>query len=147
MFWIHGGGFVYGSAPPYDPTSLVKEDVIVVTINYRLGALGFLNFGNDLAPGNLAIRDQIQSLRWVKMMVWYFGGDPNRITIFGESAGGFSCHAITMSPKAYGLISGNYITHKEKILKIIFLSLTSNSFKESAEFLCLFEKSSMFSLG
>ncbi len=106
MFWIHGGDFLYGSAPPYDPTSLVKEDVIVVSINYRLGALGFLNFGNDLAPGNLGIRDQIQALRWVKMMIWYFGGDPNRITIFGESAGGMSCHAITMSPKAYGLISG-----------------------------------------
>jgi carboxylesterase type B len=106
MVWIHGGGFSTGSGSVYNPVSLVKEDVIVVNINYRLGALGFLNFGNDLAPGNLGLRDQIQALKWVKMMSIYFGGDPNRITIFGESAGAISCHALTMSPKAYGLMSG-----------------------------------------
>lgn len=106
MVWIHGGGFSIGSGAAYNPVSLIKEDVIVVNINYRLGALGFLNFGNDLAPGNLGLRDQIQALKWVKMMSIYFGGDPNRITIFGESAGAMSCHALTMSPKAYGLMSG-----------------------------------------
>lgn len=106
MFFIHGGGLESGSAPLYDPASLVNEDVVVVTINYRLGALGFLNFGNDVAPGNLGIRDQIQALQWVKMMIHHFGGDPNKITIFGESAGAMSCNAITMSPKAAGLITG-----------------------------------------
>jgi len=106
MLFIHGGAFVIGSSETYDPTPLVREDVIVVTINYRLGALGFLNFGNDVAPGNLGLRDQIQAMKWVKMMSIYFGGDPNRITIFGESAGAISCHALTMSPKAYGLMSG-----------------------------------------
>jgi carboxylesterase type B len=106
MFFIHGGGFSGGSAAQYIPASLVKEDVIVVTVNYRLGALGFLNFGNDVAPGNLGLRDQIQALKWVKMMILYFGGNPNKITIFGESAGAMSGHALTMSPKAAGLFSG-----------------------------------------
>jgi carboxylesterase type B len=105
MFWIHGGGFVLGSADIYNPAPLIKEDVIVVTINYRLGALGFLNFGNDIAPGNLGLRDQIQALEWVNHMIDYFGGDPNAVTIFGESAGGMSSHALTMSPKAHGLMS------------------------------------------
>jgi len=106
MFWIHGGAFVIGSSQTYDPTPLVREDVVVVTINYRLGALGFLNFGNDVAPGNLGLRDQIQALKWVKKMIQYFGGDPQKVTIFGESAGAMSAHALTLSPKAYGLFSG-----------------------------------------
>ena len=106
MVFIHGGAFVIGSSETYDPTPLVREDVIVVTLNYRLGALGFLHFGNDVAPGNLGLRDQIQALKWIKMMSIYFGGDSSKITIFGESAGAISCHALTMSPKAYGLISG-----------------------------------------
>jgi len=105
MVFIHGGAFVIGSSETYDPTPLVREDVIVVTLNYRLGALGFLHFGNDVAPGNLGLRDQIQALKWIKMMSIYFGGDSSKITIFGESAGAISCHALTMSPKAYGLIS------------------------------------------
>jgi len=106
MVWIHGGAFIMGAAQVYDPTPLVKEDVVVVTINYRLGAMGFLNFGNDIAPGNLGLRDQILALKWVKKMIQYFGGDPNAVTIFGESAGGMSVHALTMSPKAEGLFSG-----------------------------------------
>ena len=93
---------------------------VVVTINYRLGALGFLTMGNDLAPGNLGIRDQILALTWVKTLIHHFGGDPTRVTIFGESAGGMSSHALTMSPKAYDLFSaaifesGTMLAVKEK---------------------------------
>jgi len=120
MFWIHGGGFVMGSGSSYDPTPLIKEDVLVVTINYRLAALGFLTMGNDLAPGNLGLRDQILALTWVKTLIHHFGGDPTRVTIFGESAGGMSSHALTMSPKAYDLFSaaifesGTMLAVKEK---------------------------------
>jgi len=105
MVWIHGGAFVFGSGKSYDPTLLVKEDVIVVTINYRLGALGFLTFGNDVVPGNNGIRDQIVALEWVQNFIKYFGGDKNKVTIFGESAGGMSAHALQMSPKAQGLFN------------------------------------------
>ena len=105
MFWIHGGGLNTGSGNMYNPSPLIKEDVIVVTINYRLAYLGFITMGNDLAPGNLGIRDQILALEWVKSMISYFGGDATRVTLFGESAGGMSVHALTVSPKAHSLFS------------------------------------------
>ena len=105
MFWIHGGAFRFGSGSQYDPSPLVKEDVLVVTINYRLGVLGFLTMGNDLAPGNLGLRDQMLALTWVKSHIHNFGGDPTKITIFGESAGGMSTHALTLSPKSKDLFS------------------------------------------
>ena len=106
MLWIHGGGFEIGSAEEYDPTPLVQEDVIVVTINYRLGGLGFLTFGNDIVSGNMGIRDQIAAMQWTKNLIHHFGGDPTKITIFGESAGAISVNALQMSPKAVGLFSG-----------------------------------------
>jgi len=105
MFWVHGGGLSIGSSSEYGPTPLVKEGVLVVTINYRLGSLGFLTMGNDLAPGNLGIRDQIQALAWVNTLIHYFGGDPSKVTIFGESAGGMSTHALTLTPKAYNMFN------------------------------------------
>ncbi len=98
MFWIHGGGFAIGSgsSPLYNGAHLSKNgDVVVVTINYRLGPLGFLYF-KDIAPGNkdfennLGIKDQIAALKWVKENIAAFGGDPDQVTIFGESAGGTS---------------------------------------------------------
>ena len=106
MLWIHGGGFNLGSADIYDPTPLVNEDVVVVTINYRLGGLGFLTFGNDIVAGNMGIRDQIAAMHWTKKFIHHFGGDPTKITIFGESAGAISVNALQMSPKAVGLFSG-----------------------------------------
>ena len=105
MLWIHGGGFNLGSADIYDPTPLVNEDVVVVTINYRLGGLGFLTFGNDIVAGNMGIRDQIAAMHWTKKFIHHFGGDPTKITIFGESAGATSVNALQMSPKAAGLFS------------------------------------------
>jgi len=106
MVWIHGGGFTLGSAQLYDPTPLVKEGVVVVTLNYRLAGLGFLTFGNDIVSGNMGLRDQIEALKWTKRFIYYFGGDPSKITIFGESAGAISVNAIQMSPMSVGLISG-----------------------------------------
>ena len=91
IVWIHGGGFTTGSGsmPWYDGTRLVERgDVVVVTINYRLGALGFS--GRD----NLGLRDQIVALHWVHEMIGSFGGDPDNVTIVGESAGGSSVVAL-----------------------------------------------------
>ena len=106
MVWIHGGGFTLGSGQIYDPTPLVQEGVIVVTINYRLAGLGFLTFGDDIVPGNMGLRDQVEAIKWTKRFIYYFGGDPSRITIFGESAGAVSVNALQMSPMSTGLISG-----------------------------------------
>jgi para-nitrobenzyl esterase len=110
MVWIHGGGFVLGSGSQdlYEGTNLAKlGDVIVVTINYRLGPFGFLTHpafadanGNT---GNFGLMDQIAALQWVHDNIAKFGGDPGNVTIFGQSAGGMSVSLLTVSPKTKGL--------------------------------------------
>ncbi|GGD03873.1 carboxylic ester hydrolase [Halopseudomonas salina] len=102
MVWLHGGAFVFGNGGgEYDPTRLVKEDVIVVTLNYRLGLLGFLAHPNlESDGGNFGLMDQQQALRWVKENAAAFGGDSNNVTIFGESAGGHSVMSHIASPRA-----------------------------------------------
>merc|ERR1711892_28585 len=106
MIWIHGGGFTQGSGNDYTPVKLIREGVIVVSINYRLGALGFLTFGNDIVSGNMGLKDQALAIQWVKQNIQNFGGNPNKITIFGESAGAFSVHAQVLSPWNFGQIQG-----------------------------------------
>ena len=111
MVWIHGGGFTQGSGhqPGYDGTRLAKRGVILVTLNYRLGALGFMTHPELSAEspqhssGNYGILDQIAALKWVRENIEQFGGDANNVTIFGESAGGTSVYLLTASPLAKGL--------------------------------------------
>ena len=105
MFWIHGGAFTggTGSDPTFDGGSLVSRgDVVVVTINYRLGTLGFLALNDGVTNGNFGLADQITALDWVHEHIRAFGGDPTRITIFGQSAGAASVRALLASPKAAG---------------------------------------------
>ncbi|XP_049860485.1 juvenile hormone esterase-like isoform X4 [Schistocerca gregaria] len=103
MVWIHGGGFVEGAATWYEPDFLLDHEIVLVTTNYRVGPLGFLNTGDENAPGNYGLKDQVAALKWVKDNVEAFGGDPNSVTIFGESAGGASVHYLMLSPLARGL--------------------------------------------
>jgi len=109
MFWIHGGGFLGGSAKGYDGRVLAKKGVIVVTLNYRLGPFGFLFHpaleasADNKGTGNYGLLDQIAALKWVKQNISAFGGDPNNVTIWGESAGAFSVGALLASPLAKGL--------------------------------------------
>ena len=109
MFWIHGGGLVVGESDGYDPSQLVAQDVIVVTINYRIGELGFLAHpalaaeSPNGASGNYGLLDQQAALRWVQRNARAVGGDPDNVTIFGESAGGLSVHSQLASPLAAGL--------------------------------------------
>jgi para-nitrobenzyl esterase len=110
MFWIHGGGLINGSSAPYDPERLVKKGVIVVTINYRLGYLGFFAQSAIDAEGHLngnyGLMDQQFALGWVRRNIAGFGGDPDRVTIFGESAGGQSVYAQLASPLVAGMFRG-----------------------------------------
>ena len=120
MVWIHGGAFKNGTGDTYDGSSLVQNGVIVVTLNYRLGYLGFLaNPALDAessggGSGDYGLMDQQAALRWVKANARSFGGDPNRITVFGQSAGGQSIFDQLVSPTATGLFqraiieSGSY---------------------------------------
>jgi para-nitrobenzyl esterase len=108
MVWIHGGGYVVGSGASiaYDGANLVRQGVVVVSFNYRLGRFGFFAhpaLAGDEPTGNYAIMDQIAALAWVKRNIAAFGGDPGNVTIFGESAGGGSVHALMGSPAARGL--------------------------------------------
>jgi para-nitrobenzyl esterase len=115
MVWIHGGALVEGESDDYDPTLLVAENVIVVTLNYRLGVLGYLahpalsNGGPHGASGNFGFMDQQAAISWVQRNIMNFGGDPNKVTIFGESAGGLSVHVQLTSPLAAGLFHGAII--------------------------------------
>jgi len=109
MVWIHGGALVVGESNEYNASKLVQRGVIVVTINYRLGALGFLAHpalsgeSPDHISGNYGIEDQQVALKWVRRNIRAFGGDPNRVTMFGESAGGLSTFTNLVSPTAAGL--------------------------------------------
>jgi carboxylesterase type B len=105
MFYIHGGAFLAGTGanPEYDGGNLVSRgDVVVVTINYRLGVFGFLSLDDNSTRGNYGIADQVIALDWVRANIAAFGGDPDRITVFGQSAGANSIRAILGSPKAIG---------------------------------------------
>ncbi|HAC90554.1 MAG TPA: hypothetical protein DCF63_07950, partial [Planctomycetaceae bacterium] len=111
MVWIHGGGYTMGAAshPLYDGESLARTGVVFVSINYRLGAFGFMaraalsKESSRGVSGNYGILDQIESLRWVKRNIASFGGDPQRVMIFGESAGGGSVLCLMVAPEANGL--------------------------------------------
>ncbi len=111
LVWIHGGAFLLGSGSQmlYDGAALARRgDVVVVTINYRLGAFGFLRlrdrFGQRLpATGNEGLLDQVAALTWVREEIEAFGGDPGQVTIFGESAGSMSCATLLGLPRAHGL--------------------------------------------
>ncbi|KAI3371474.1 hypothetical protein L3Q82_024058, partial [Scortum barcoo] len=104
MVWIHGGGFILGSASMYDGSALAAyQDVVVVLIQYRLGLLGFLSTGDEHLSGNFGLLDQIEALRWIKQHIHNFGGNPDLVTIFGESAGGVSVSLLLLSPLSDGL--------------------------------------------
>src|SRR6185503_18777130 len=108
LVWIHGGGLVQDGARNYDGTKLAADGIVVVTINYRLGALGFLAHPALAsrpggAAGNYGLMDQQAALRWVKHNITQFGGDPHNVTIAGQSAGGVSVLAQLVSKGARGL--------------------------------------------
>src|SRR5207302_3000498 len=102
MVWIHGGAFLFGTGatPWYDGRSFARDDVVLVTINYRLGAFGFLHIDGQ---GNNGILDQVAALEWVRDNVAAFGGDPGNLTAFGESAGAMSVGTLLGLPAAKGL--------------------------------------------
>ncbi|XP_034378069.1 pyrethroid hydrolase Ces2e-like isoform X1 [Arvicanthis niloticus] len=107
MVWIHGGALVMGMASIHDASMLAAiEDVVVVTIQYRLGILGFFSSGDEHARGNWGYLDQVASLRWVQQNIAHFGGNPDHVTIFGQSAGGTSVSSHVVSPMSQGLFHG-----------------------------------------
>uniref|UniRef100_A0AAR5PTD0 Carboxylic ester hydrolase n=1 Tax=Dendroctonus ponderosae TaxID=77166 RepID=A0AAR5PTD0_DENPD len=113
MFFIHGGGFVEGSGIlswGVGPQFFMEYGVIMVAINYRIGPFGYLSTGDEVIPGNVGSKDQILALQWVKENIRFFGGDPDKVTVFGQSAGAASISYLLLSPLAEGLFrSGSFI--------------------------------------
>ncbi|KAK4002912.1 hypothetical protein OUZ56_004706 [Daphnia magna] len=122
MVWIHGGSFIFGQSILYEPNTFMAHDVVMVVIQYRLGplgkqpgwlsihigwlslietiALGFLSLGTDEIPGNAGMADQVEALRWVQKFIKYFGGDKDKVTIVGESAGAASVGFLLLAPQS-----------------------------------------------
>ena len=126
MVWVHGGSLRTGESDDYNPAGLVRDGVVVVTINYRIGALGFLADAAlasrpDGPSGDYGLMDQQAALRWVQRNIRGFGGDPGDVTLFGESAGGLSTLSQLVSPGARGLFqraiveSGTYQLTQESL--------------------------------
>ena len=169
MVWIHGGAYIQGGAcmEAYDGTSFVRNhpDVIYASIDYRTDFMGFINLSK--VPGaeeykdtaNLGLMDEIQALAWLKQNAAAFGGDPERITIFGESAGGGSVSSLTLAPQAKGLFNraimqsgvssgflrtaGKSIEHTDRILEITgaknlddLMSLTESDLRKIENIIC-----------
>ncbi len=113
MFWIYGGGFVNGGSSPavYDGSAFAEKGIVFVSANYRLGRFGFFGFPEltrqnaDGMLGNYGFMDQIAALKWTQRNISAFGGDPSNVTVFGESAGGFSVSMLLTSPLSGGLFS------------------------------------------
>lgn len=120
IVYIHGGAFQLGSASDHEPHLLMERDVVLVTTNYRLGAFGFLSLGTRNIPGNAGFKDQVLALKWVQKNIRYFGGDPDLVTLMGNSAGAYSVTAHMVSPMSKGLfhrviaLSGS-ITYQRKL--------------------------------
>uniref|UniRef100_A0A1B6E0H5 Carboxylic ester hydrolase n=1 Tax=Clastoptera arizonana TaxID=38151 RepID=A0A1B6E0H5_9HEMI len=103
IVYIHGGAFMFGNGVLYGPRILLDRDVIFITVNYRLGPLGFLSTGDAVIPGNNGLKDQSAALRWIQKNINAFGGNRDSVTIMGLSAGGASVHYHYMSPLSQGL--------------------------------------------
>lgn len=106
LFYIPGGGYFFGSGhseSSVGPEYILNNDVVLVSLNYRLGLLGFISTGTQVAPGNLGLKDMVVALKWVENNIAAFGGDPKSVTIFGVSSGGYSVTLLMVSPMAAGL--------------------------------------------
>lgn len=106
IVWIHGGGFRFGSASQYGVRHLIGKRIIIVSIQYRLGSLGFLSTGTREMPGNVALWDMALATQWVRNYIGFFGGNPFRIVIMGHDTGASSALLVALSniAKGYGLI-------------------------------------------
>ncbi|CAH2044629.1 unnamed protein product, partial [Iphiclides podalirius] len=116
LVYIHGGLFLFGAGPTEGMEPLIRLGVVIVTINYRLGPLGFLCLANDHAPGNAGLKDQVAALEWVKKNIENFSGDPDNVTVYGTDAGA-ACIELLVQSKA----------NRNLFQKVIFESGSSNS--------------------
>ncbi|XP_028617565.1 pyrethroid hydrolase Ces2a-like [Grammomys surdaster] len=133
MVWIHGGGLTVGWASVNDGSTLAAtEEIVVVSIQYRLGILGFFSTGDQHARGNWGYLDQVAALRWVQKNIAYFGGNRDRVTIFGVSAGGTSVSSHVVSPMSQGLFHGAIMQSGVVLLPDLISDTSEGIYKVSA---------------
>ncbi|CAH0694262.1 unnamed protein product [Spodoptera exigua] len=124
MVFLHGGGFLYGNGTDdtaHGPDYLIQNEVVIVSINYRLGILGFLSLDRKEAPGNMGLRDQVEALKWVQKNISNFGGDPKSVTILSGSSLLHWAHKINIKELAYKIptLQGKVITDDDQLLKYL----------------------------
>jgi carboxylesterase type B len=152
MFFMHGGGYVGGSSMWEEPENLLDHGVLLVTINYRLGPFGFISTQDEVIPGNNGLKDQQSAIQWTHDNIHLFGGDPNKITILGQSAGSSSVTYQLLNRGIEGLIvggiceSGTYLSawsYQRRAREIAFATaalmndtfLTNNNSQDLLEYL------------
>ncbi|KAK9745227.1 Carboxylesterase family [Popillia japonica] len=128
IVYIHGGAFMFGSGAMYGHKYILDRDVIYVSLNYRLGPLGFLSTEDTVLPGNNGLKDQLLALKWIKENIRYFGGNPESITLTGMSAGGASAHIHYISPLSQGLFHRGIIQSGTALNNWV---LVENSFEKA----------------
>ncbi|XP_066253413.1 uncharacterized protein [Euwallacea similis] len=147
IVFLHGGAFISGCPNEYGPDYLMQHDIILVTSNYRLGVFGFLSTEDLECPGNIASKDNLAVLKWVQRNIQYFGGDPHKVTLLGQSAGASLATILLLSSKAKGLFQGVILmsgsnlpfwTYQTEQRRIAFdlgvsLGIETNSSKELLE--------------
>lgn len=114
MVWIHGGGFRYGSASQYGVRDLVGKRLVIVTIQYRLGSLGFLGTGNQQLPGNSALWDMVMAVQWVRNHIGFFGGNPYQVVVMGHGTGASSAVLVALNDVAKGCLQ-YFFNHQNKL--------------------------------
>lgn len=125
MVWFHGGTFIFGTSNSTGPDYFMEKPVVIVTVQYRLNVFGFLSTKDKYAKGNLGLKDQLFALKWVNQNIANFGGDPNKVTIFGASAGGASVLYHILSPRSKGSICLKYFLNLYLSVKGYFFRLFS----------------------
>lgn len=133
IVFIPAGRWIGGSNDHnvYNPTFLLDKDILLVAPNYRLGALGFLSTGDEVAPGNWGLKDQILALKWVQKNIKYFGGDPDRVTLAGDSNGGASVEHLALSNLTEGYFEKSQLYYVDFMLQfrpLIFWCIMEPSF-------------------
>lgn len=135
LFYIHGGAFMFGGSYFYQPDHVMEhEKMILVTINYRLGILGFLSTGDDVLPGNLGLKDQVEALKWVQRNIKSFNGNPDKVTLLGFSAGGASVQLHYLSPLSKGLFNNGISASGVALNPWVFMEKAREKAHKVAEF-------------